>query len=591
MANTKNITDKKRLKALQKAAAPVFIWEPSSDRVRWANAAAAAVLGMSDQAELASTQFDSAMPAARELKALPNGPAGDRKQRRLLTFWTDQGPLQFDCECEHTSLDGIDDLILLTIGVPSEFGKEKPRVISNHPSQTNRQGNSGARDTDFAANSKCLQRYEEPPQSAMGEQQTMAEIARQIHERTIAKQSKRPARLRVPAPIKTLDVTHTSEGPSKRPPTRSVASLANVVRARKPQIEKRNPLLPEDKSTLRQTTGLAVCMGDQIVHASGEWLRVFDYDSLDELTTKHSLKTILPEARARLLKPASERPGKVAIRTMQATMRSGDKRAVKIGAKVLEHFSDETQYTLLMLNDTETTSNGPDHTGSSTDLLARVSHELRTPLTAIIGFADMMKHEQFGPIGNERYEGYVSDMLASAHHALTLINDLTDFSKIEIGQLTLKREEIDLGHAAANALNTLSPFALKSQVRLINAMPVKLPVILADARSVKQILLNLLTNAIKFTDAGGTVAVTSETQNERGLIIRITDTGVGMSEEQLQRALEPLYQLDVRQHAQSGTGIGLPLSKALAEANGAEFRISSASELGTTVELAFPRLR
>jgi PAS domain S-box-containing protein len=226
---------------------------------------------------------------------------------------------------------------------------------------------------------------------------------------------------------------------------------------------------------------------------------------------------------------------------------------------------------------------------AKSDFLARVSHEIRTPLNAIIGFSEVMMEERFGPIGNERYREYLKDIHASGGHLLSLINDLLDLSKIEAGKLELTFANVSLNDLTQQCVAIMQPQANRERIIIRTSLPPTLPQVVADARSVRQILLNLLSNSIKFTHAGGQVIVSTALNDNGEVALRVRDTGIGMSEQDLVTALEPFRQLatSVRELS-AGTGLGLPLTKALAEANRASFTIKSAPKAGTLVEIAFP---
>ena len=226
---------------------------------------------------------------------------------------------------------------------------------------------------------------------------------------------------------------------------------------------------------------------------------------------------------------------------------------------------------------------------AKSDFLARVSHEIRTPLNAIIGFSEVMMEERFGPIGNERYREYLKDIHASGGHLLSVINDLLDLSKIEAGKLELTFANVSLNDLIQQCVAIMQPQANRERVIIRTSLPPTLPQVVADARSVRQIVLNLLSNSIKFTHAGGQVIVSTALNDNGEVALRVRDTGIGMSEQDLVTALEPFRQLatSVRELS-AGTGLGLPLTKALAEANRASFTIKSAPKAGTLVEIAFP---
>lgn len=229
---------------------------------------------------------------------------------------------------------------------------------------------------------------------------------------------------------------------------------------------------------------------------------------------------------------------------------------------------------------------------AKSDFLAKVSHEIRTPLNAIIGFSDVMMNERFGPVGNERYREYLKDIHASGTHLISLVNDLLDLSKIEAGKLELSPEPVNLNDLTQQTVALMQPQASRERIIIRTSLAPELPPVVADARSVKQIMLNLLSNSIKFTGAGGQVILSTARTDQGEAVLRVRDTGVGMSEKDLKTALEPFRQLATTSRPDThGTGLGLPLTKALAEANSARFSIKSAVNAGTLVEIVFPPVR
>ncbi len=229
---------------------------------------------------------------------------------------------------------------------------------------------------------------------------------------------------------------------------------------------------------------------------------------------------------------------------------------------------------------------------AKSEFLAKISHEIRTPLNAIIGFSEVMMDERFGPIGNERYAQYLKDIHTSGGHLISLLNDLLDLSKIEAGKLELTFVSVNLNELVQQCVAIMQQQANRERVIIRTSLPVNLPPIVADARSVRQITLNLLSNSIKFTGAGGQVIVSTALTDDNAVVLRVRDTGVGMSEKELETALEPFRQIATSARwGASGTGLGLPITKALAEANHARFRITSQVDDGTLVEVAFPATR
>ncbi|WP_336809701.1 sensor histidine kinase [Bosea sp. MMO-172] len=224
------------------------------------------------------------------------------------------------------------------------------------------------------------------------------------------------------------------------------------------------------------------------------------------------------------------------------------------------------------------------------DVLAKISHEIRTPLNAIIGFAEVMAEERFGPIANERYKEYLRDIHQSGGYVISLVNDLLDLAKIEAGKLDLDFVSVNLNEIALSTVSLLQPEAQRGRVVLRSGLSPKLPPVVADERSIRQIAINLLSNAVKFTDAGGQVIISTALGDQGEAILRVRDTGIGMDDDELRLALEPFRQVPTTRRA-GGTGLGLPLTKALVEANRAAMAITSVKKEGTLVEITFPPQR
>jgi len=226
------------------------------------------------------------------------------------------------------------------------------------------------------------------------------------------------------------------------------------------------------------------------------------------------------------------------------------------------------------------------------DFLASMSHEFRTPLNAIIGFSSAMKEEVFGPLQNTKYKEYVEDILSSGQHLHILINDLLDISAIEAGKIELNEETVSVPDLVGSSVNLLKDFAQKEGVNLRTEIPEELPMLCLDQRRGKQILYNLLSNAIKFTVEGGTVIVTAQHEKNNGLILTITDTGIGMDEKEIIKALTIFEQVDsVLERRYEGTGLGLPLTKELIELHNGRLVITSQKGQGTSATVIFPNDR
>jgi PAS domain S-box-containing protein len=225
------------------------------------------------------------------------------------------------------------------------------------------------------------------------------------------------------------------------------------------------------------------------------------------------------------------------------------------------------------------------------EFLAKISHEIRTPLNAIIGFSEVMMEERFGPIGSDRYRSYLKDIHVSGEHLMSLINDLLDLSKVEAGKLDLNFEAVSLNEAIRDAVALMQPQANRERVIIRTSLATGLPSVVADLRSLRQILLNLLSNAVKFTRSGGQVIVATSLEESGEVVIRIRDTGIGMTAGDLDTAMKPFRQVATSGRPREGTGLGLPLTKALVEANRASFAIDSVPSQGTLVRVTFPTTR
>jgi signal transduction histidine kinase len=224
--------------------------------------------------------------------------------------------------------------------------------------------------------------------------------------------------------------------------------------------------------------------------------------------------------------------------------------------------------------------------------LATMSHELRTPLNAIIGFSDIMLHAVMGQIDNERYRSYVADIHSSGTHLLEIIDDILDLSKAEAGKLELSEDIFDLQKVVRWVAALIGTRAQKAGLTAAFRFSEDLPLLRADERKTKQVLLNLISNALKFTPPGGTIEILGRFDDEIGLRITVADNGIGIASGDLERVLQPFEQVD---HSLSrhyhGTGLGLPLVKAFMERHGGTLELHSRLGVGTRAEIVFPRER
>lgn len=229
---------------------------------------------------------------------------------------------------------------------------------------------------------------------------------------------------------------------------------------------------------------------------------------------------------------------------------------------------------------------------AKSEFLANMSHELRTPLNAIIGFSDMIRNETFGPVGDAKYLEYVKDIKGSGSHLLELINDILDLAKIDACKVDLHEEVFDVQEVLQSCFILVREHAQSRNVKFECTVAPELPALSADMRKLKQILLNLMSNGIKFTPAGGTVTVKARFDADEGYMFQVADTGIGIAREDIPKAMAPFSQIDSNINRKyEGTGLGLPLVKALTELHDGSLVLQSELGVGTTVTVRFPAER
>jgi PAS domain S-box-containing protein len=223
------------------------------------------------------------------------------------------------------------------------------------------------------------------------------------------------------------------------------------------------------------------------------------------------------------------------------------------------------------------------------DFLTKLGDEVRTPLNAINGFAELMREERFGPLGNERYRDAVKDIHACGRHISKILDGLVDLAKIEAGRMELSFTGVNLNDLVANCLAEMLQQATRERIVMRTSFAPKMPAVVADERSLRQVVLNIVSNAVKFTNAGGQVIISTAMTDRGEVVLRVRDTGVGMTDDEIRMALEPLRQAAPTGHG--GSGLGLALARALIEANRGALHIASTPHEGTLVEVLFPPTR
>jgi len=226
-------------------------------------------------------------------------------------------------------------------------------------------------------------------------------------------------------------------------------------------------------------------------------------------------------------------------------------------------------------------------TNAKADVLARISHEVRTPLNAIIGFAEVMIGERFGALGNERYAEYMKDIRASGERVISIINDLLDLSRIETGKLDLAFTSQNLNELVESCVAVMQPQANRERIIIRTSLAHTLPPVIADARALRQITLNLIGNSIHLANAGGQVIVSTALSDFGEVMLRVRDTGHGLNDNEVAAALEPFRTSAPSDQASESSPVNLSLTKALVEANRAKFQIKTGARSGTLIEVVF----
>ena len=369
---------------------------------------------------------------------------------------------------------------------------------------------------------------------------------------------------------------------------------------------------PAERALLdRVPAGVLVYRRDALLYANRAFLDCSGYHSLDALAAAGGLDALFAEPGAEAL--AGSGSQQFGIQTSRGERLAVEGRLLSVpwsggSALALIVASTQTEERQRALQSALEAAQGEVHgikdalerstrrdaqhaAAAKAEFIAKVSHEIRTPLNSMIGFAEVIMAERFGAIGNERYREYLSDIHTAGTQLVSLINDLVDLSKVESGQLDLNFASLDLNDVTRQCVAVMQPQANRARIIIRSALAPSLSQIIADPRTVRQIVINLLSHAIRFTGPGGQVIVSTAVSDGGDAVLRVRDTGAGMQEKDIEAALDPFSHAATAPSWSSGgggSGLGLPLTKALAAANHAEFRIQSAPNAGTLVEVAFP---
>jgi PAS domain S-box-containing protein len=272
-------------------------------------------------------------------------------------------------------------------------------------------------------------------------------------------------------------------------------------------------------------------------------------------------------------------------RKSAVTVRSGQRYVVGVISDITERKRMEKDLVAAKLR-------AEDANRAKSTFLANMSHELRTPLNAVIGFAEVIKNELLGAINEPRYRDYAGDIHDSGKHLLQLINDILDMTKVEAGTYQLREDVCDVAKVVGDAVALVRNLAIQNELTVRVDVPDDIPFLFADERCLRQMLVNFLSNGIKFTPKGGDVAACARLEPDGAIAIAVVDTGIGMAQDDIPQALSPFRQLEGSHGRRyEGTGLGLSLTKAMLELHEGTLLVDSKIGAGTTVTAHFPPRR
>jgi signal transduction histidine kinase len=534
---------------------PVVLVEPETGRLAWANPAGRAWLGIAAVAGIAGHRLDRAMPALVRLMAFAQErlPAGGRTVE--LVWWTPGGIESCPCECWAHREAGGETRMLVRVNrtVVPAASNEAPPVAA------------GVERTAISSRAPARQ-----------DSHVLREIARQIRAGTSGRDAL-PSGVVGDAgePTARNPTTHASDKPGSgtthpQSPSHglSLSDLARLIEA-----------IP---------VSLAVLRGQMLVHANGTMLDALGFAGMTDLLAAGGLQGLLRGAAE--IEPASV----VRLHGPEGSVEVGATpildAAVREGAFLLTAREPPVAVTSSAEAPADSTPSGSESALLSARALAELSHELRTPLTSIIGFAELMRAEKLGALGHDKYKGYAADIRDSAGHALDLVNGLLDRAIREAdAERPLERVRLQPADVICSVIASLQPMADAAGLGLSAPLVQSLPELLADRMSLRQMLLNLVTNAIKHAERGGAVWVTAATAADGGMVLRVQDTGRGISDADIAAALNPEPSKPHPKRPPGSSGIGLPLTAGLARANGGRLALERVEGGGTAALLVFPR--
>ncbi|MEL6289262.1 MAG: ATP-binding protein [Pseudomonadota bacterium] len=575
------VPDAVAARGLEDTSFALLMWDADVEGFVWGNAAGLASWGALGPGSLMASRLDRAMPAMRQLHDLARAALPADGIRQALTFWTPRGAQRLDCQC-----------------LPADLGDGGHGVLLMFRSTANGMSDQG---TNHRAQPHARYHAEPAPEGRVRRTTPVAGFLNGAASNFSPQQVSAGNADAGTSRAGTAGVVNGAAAPGPR---------ANGA-AHAPQPEEWDPIV--DPATARQPRGQPLPRpDDDDRYAMSEIARMLGAPDASRASGSRGKPngSMAPSMLEGLVARADPLPANVELAN-----------AKDQGATFEDEMSEDARPEHARPGDARS---GRDARVSSADI-DRLHHELRTPLNSIIGFAEMMDHGLFGPLGDPRYEGYARNILRSARDALELINDLLEAARVRAGHVAPQLEPTDVSAMVARVVTQLEPQIGDADVRVVTGLPDDLAPVLVDPRALRQILVNLLTNALKFTGAGGHVFLSAragpadDDAMRDTILIEVRDTGVGMTKAEIAEAMRPWErgspveanadgestnegsqtdvgltdrsQTDRTRRGQSfeGTGLGLPLVRELVEAQGGQFSLSSRVGEGTCARIALRR--
>jgi len=567
---------------------PVWLWDPARLRIAWANSAACALWQAADSGALSDRPFGAGDPFVQGLQHLALRLGEEGAAAGTLPVPVRDAPLELIVAPAVLS-DGRPGLRCIAFGDLTHASDPLAEAARAAPLALAVFDGEGSLISENAAAARLFAGA--PLAMRLGAERSVAEIAQVTARGQTAHHMLRlqtiagPLPGRITAFASTVRPDHlivTFEDLSAR-------GSAGPTRAEKPADAGKTAPLLELADAL--PAGLAVVgPTGRILWCNRAAAQMLAADG-DEQTAGDLLKYVMPEGRGLISDALSGSGGAARILSEGTELDliggDGGRRAITLYFVPLS--TAERRHGALMLpREPGSSAHGaPRPSRIEATHIANVSHELRTPLTAIIGFAEIMAEERFGPLENPRYRDYAQDIHRSGTFLLSLVNDLLDYARVEAGHAPPEPERLKVSAVVEACAALVQGTAERFHILLQRTVPENIPDLFVDKRSLQQILLNLLSNAVKFTEPGGHVLVTARNQPDGGVEIRVRDTGIGMTADEIRAAFEPFRRVAGRLKRE-GSGLGLPLARALANANGFDLTLLSTPGSGTTARLVIP---